>query len=98
MMFGLSRLLELAERITWWLERRTSSVGQTWRFAQTRANRNVCPTGKKRRAALRLEELEDRTVPTLLGQQLFPADYPWNQNIASAPVAANSAAIMAHMG
>jgi hypothetical protein len=50
------------------------------------------------RAALRLEVLEDRVVPTLLGQQLFPADNPWNQNISSAPVAANSAAIIAHIG
>jgi hypothetical protein len=38
--------------------------------------------------------LEDRTVPTLLGNQLFPADNPWNQNISAAPVAANSASIM----
>lgn len=45
-----------------------------------------------------LEELETRIVPTLLGQQLFPADYPWNQNIANAPVAANSAAVIAHIG
>jgi hypothetical protein len=48
----------------------------------------------RRRAALCVEELEDRTVPTLLGQQLFPADNPWNQNISAAPVAANSAAVM----
>jgi hypothetical protein len=34
-----------------------------------------------------LEELEYRVVPTLLGQQLFPADNPWNQNISNAPVA-----------
>jgi Invasin, domain 3/IPT/TIG domain len=47
---------------------------------------------------VRLEELEERVVPTLLGQQIFPADYPWNQNIANAPVAANSAAIIAHIG
>src|SRR5579871_3240562 len=45
-----------------------------------------------------LEFLEDRTVPTLLGQQLFPSDYPWNQNIANAPVAGNSAAIISHIG
>jgi hypothetical protein len=45
-----------------------------------------------------LEELEDRVVPTLLGQQLFPSDYPWNQNISNAPVAANSAAVIAHIG
>jgi len=30
----------------------------------------------------------------LLGQQLFPANNPWNQNIASAPVASNSSAII----
>jgi autotransporter-associated beta strand protein len=35
---------------------------------------------------------------TLLGQQLFPANYPWNQSISNAPVAANSAAIIAHIG
>ena len=31
---------------------------------------------------------------TLLGQQLFPSNNPWNQNIASAPVASNSTAII----
>ena len=45
-----------------------------------------------------LESLEDRVVPTLLGQSVFPADYPWNQNISNAPVAANSAAIISHIG
>jgi hypothetical protein len=52
----------------------------------------------RRKAAPRIEELEERVVPTLLGQQLFPADYPWNQNISNAPVAANSAAVIAHIG
>ncbi|HYV38992.1 MAG TPA: PKD domain-containing protein [Gemmataceae bacterium] len=47
-----------------------------------------------RRTLLNLEYLEDRTVPTLLGQQLFPSDNPWNQQITNAPVASNSAAIM----
>jgi hypothetical protein len=51
-----------------------------------------------RRSSPGVEELEDRVVPTLLGQQLFPADYPWNQNIANAPVAANSANVIAHIG
>ena len=37
-----------------------------------------------------LERLEERTVPALLGQQLFPADNPWNQQITTAPVAANT--------
>src|SRR5436305_14824394 len=46
------------------------------------------------RLALMVEALEDRTMPTLLGQQLFPADNPWNQQITSAPVAATSAGIM----
>jgi hypothetical protein len=55
-------------------------------------------TGKVARgAAPRLELLEDRTVPTLLGQSLFPADNPWSQKIADAPVAANSAAIISNI-
>jgi hypothetical protein len=57
---------------------------------------------KRARPVVRLRPevhlLEERVVPTLLGQQLFPSDYPWNQNIANAPVAANSAAIIAHIG
>ncbi|MFO0863741.1 MAG: IPT/TIG domain-containing protein [Gemmataceae bacterium] len=40
------------------------------------------------------ETLEDRTAPAILGQQLFPTDNPWNQNIANAPVASNSSAIL----
>jgi hypothetical protein len=51
-----------------------------------------------RRLPLGVEELEGRVVPSLLGQQLFPSDYPSNQNIANAPVAANSAAIISHIG
>ncbi|HEY2759579.1 MAG TPA: IPT/TIG domain-containing protein, partial [Pirellulales bacterium] len=35
---------------------------------------------------------------TLLGHQLFPADNPWNQNISNAPLVANSAAIISHIG
>jgi hypothetical protein len=54
---------------------------------------------RTRRAAARtavpaLETLEDRTVPTLLGNSLFPADNAWNQQITNAPVASNSAAII----
>jgi hypothetical protein len=79
-MFGLSRLLEMAGKITWQLKGRPS-------------RRRLV-----RRAAPAVETLEDRVVPTLLGQQLFPSDYPWNQNISNAPVAANSAAIIAHVG
>ncbi len=48
-------------------------------------------------AAPRLEPLEDRRMLSLLGQQIFPADYPWNQDISNAPVAANSASIIAHI-
>ncbi len=51
----------------------------------------------KNRTHLSLELLEDRTVPTLLGQDLFPADNPWNQKISDAPVAANSDAVMANI-
>jgi hypothetical protein len=37
-------------------------------------------------------------LASLLGSQLYPSDYPWNQNISNAPVALNSAAIIAHIG
>src|SRR5256885_1166713 len=78
---------------------RTSSSGIIWplRFARAAGMKrgSVQPTvGRARRFTLALERLEDRTVPALLGQQLFPADNPWNQRITDAPVAANSAAIM----
>jgi hypothetical protein len=35
---------------------------------------------------------------TLFGQQLFPANSPWNQQITNAPVASTSAAIIANIG
>ena len=47
-----------------------------------------------RTKSCRLEHLEDRNLLSLLGQPLFPADNPWNQRIDTAPVAANSGAIM----
>jgi hypothetical protein len=56
------------------------------------------PHGTVRHVGRELEELERRDVPSLLGQQLFPSDNPWNQNIANAPLAANSAAIINHIG
>ena len=37
-------------------------------------------------------------LASLLGSQLYPSNYPWNQNITNAPVATNSAAIIAHIG
>jgi autotransporter passenger strand-loop-strand repeat protein len=85
-MFGLARLLQLTDDINDLLcdknSRRRPVFGRR-------------PSGP---AKMRVEELEERLVPTLLGQQLFPSDNPWNQNIANAPVAANSAAIIAHIG
>jgi hypothetical protein len=48
----------------------------------------------KRREVLAVDQLEARQLLTLLGQQLFPSDNPWNQNIANAPVASNSSAII----
>jgi protocatechuate 3,4-dioxygenase beta subunit len=56
------------------------------------------PRRPRRKLELALEELEGRIVPTLLNQQLFPLNYPWNQNIANAPLAANSAAIINQIG
>ncbi len=56
------------------------------------------PHGTIRNVGRDLEELEHRVVPTLLGQQLFPLNYPTNQNIANAPVAANSTAIINQIG
>jgi hypothetical protein len=47
---------------------------------------------------LNLESLESRTCPSLLGNQLFPADNPWNQQITNAPVAANSDTLVASVG
>jgi hypothetical protein len=61
--------------------------GITWRL-----------NGRVRRATLDVEAMEDRLVPTLLGQQLFPTDYPWYQNISNAPVATNSQAVITHIG
>src|SRR6516165_6619823 len=37
-------------------------------------------------------------LASLLGQQVYHSDYPWNQNISNAPVAANSASIISHIG
>jgi hypothetical protein len=55
-------------------------------------------TAARRRTYLRLETLEDRLVPTLMGNSLFPADNPWNEKITSAPVAANSDALVSAIG
>src|SRR5437773_10680158 len=46
----------------------------------------------------RVELLEGRLVPTLLGNRLFPADNPWNEQISNAPVAGNSATLVNSIG
>jgi hypothetical protein len=61
--------------------------------------RSLVSLGRSRRSVPhrvlpRVDGLEARDLLTLLGQQLFPSDNPWNQNIASAPVASDSAAII----
>src|SRR5262245_14903037 len=86
-MHWLLRSLRLTGDVTWRLNPR--DVRRRARVRGPRCRRLALPT---------LLELEDRLVPTLMGQQLFPLDNPWNQNIASAPLAANSAAIIAHIG
>jgi hypothetical protein len=48
----------------------------------------------RRRSNPGVVALENRELLTLLGTQLFPSDNPWNQNIANAPVASNSTAII----
>src|SRR5262245_25424667 len=49
------------------------------------------------RGMARVDVLEERSLLSLLGQQTFPSDNPWNQKITSAPVAANSAAVMSNI-
>lgn len=50
------------------------------------------------RPSLALEPLESRELLTLFGNLVFPADNPWNQRIDNAPVAANSATLVASIG
>jgi hypothetical protein len=47
-----------------------------------------------RSAKLQLEALETRVVPTILGNNFFLTDSPWQQNIANAPVATNSGSVI----
>jgi hypothetical protein len=84
-MLGLSRLLQLARNIN---RRLNGKDGR----------RSLSRRGSPRGEPLEIEELESRRMLTLLGYQLFPSDNPWNQNISDAPVAANSAAIIARIG
>jgi hypothetical protein len=54
-------------------------------------------TNHRRRSAM-FELLESRLLMSLSGNQLFPADNPWNHNISAAPVAANSATLVSSIG
>jgi len=85
-MSRLSRWLRFVRRSPW---RLNGSEERRWLAILRQPVRRAWPG---------IESLEDRVVPTLLGQQIFPADYPWNQNISNAPVAGNSAAIINHIG
>jgi hypothetical protein len=62
-------------------------ISRTYSRMNQRCSRHV-------RALFQIEDLEARVVMSLLGQQLFPSNSPWNQQIASAPVASNSTAII----
>jgi len=62
-----------------------------------RRTRNAARISSNSRGRLGLESLESRELLTLLGQQLFLTDSAWNQKISSAPVAANSAAIIGNI-
>lgn len=67
-----------------WLRKRYC---QTRRLQTARGQNRLC-----------LESLEFRALPSLLGNPLFPADNPWNQQITAAPVAANSDQLVASIG
>jgi hypothetical protein len=49
-------------------------------------------------AVLTVIAMATPVLGSILGQQIYPSDYPWNQNIFNAPVAFNSSAIIAHIG
>lgn len=87
-MFRLSRILDdLGNRIP-----RRFTGRALWQCLIGKPHRTIRNIGRE------VEELERRDVPSLLGQQLFPSNYPMNQNIANAPVASNSAAVISHIG
>ncbi len=62
------------------------------------------PAARSRRRTSRrilqrqVEQLEPRLLLALQSWQIFPANNPWNQNISAAPLASNSAAIIANIG
>src|SRR5262249_25904508 len=55
-------------------------------------------TADKQVSKPRVEWLESRSLPSLFGNALFPADNPWNQRITDAPVATNSDTLLANIG
>ncbi|MEX2114456.1 MAG: IPT/TIG domain-containing protein [Pirellulales bacterium] len=59
--------------------------------------RNGAAAPRRRRIGF-FEPLEERNLLTLNGNQLFPDDSPWNRRIDQAPVAANSATLVANIG
>jgi len=65
------------------------SLPQPNRRRSTARHNRILPS-----RAFGIEPLEQRTMLTLIGQSLFPADNAWNQRVDQAPVAANSATIM----
>src|SRR4051812_38573442 len=52
------------------------------------------PLPRRSPARPAVESLERRDVPTLLGNPVFPANSPWHQVVANAPVASNSATLI----
>ena len=57
-----------------------------------------CRSERSTSHLLSVEPLEARNLLSLQGNVLFPADNPWNQVIAAAPVAGNSATLVASIG
>src|SRR3954462_118160 len=68
-----------------------------WLTNLLRARRSTVPNSRST-TRLDVEALEARDVPTIFGNSLFPADNPWNEKITNAPVAANSATLVASIG
>ncbi|MCI0639314.1 MAG: IPT/TIG domain-containing protein [Gemmataceae bacterium] len=58
----------------------------------------TCPAKSSRRYRPFVEQLETREVLSFNGNQLFPDDHPWNQSVASAPVASNSTTLINAIG
>jgi hypothetical protein len=68
-----------------------------WQLSPARSAAGLSGKGGRQRLrppALYVERLESRTLLS----NFFPTDNPWNQNIANAPVAANSATLVDSIG